>query len=78
MRTRLRAAVEELTARAVSAGAVHSSVTSADVMALIWAMRGLVQATPDLPLDAWHRYVTIHLTGLRFPVQDAPGSLVSA
>jgi AcrR family transcriptional regulator len=65
-RARLREAVEELTARAVRAGAVHPSVTAIDVMALIWGMRGLVQATADLPPDAWQRYLSIHLAGLRF------------
>jgi AcrR family transcriptional regulator len=65
-RDRLREALEELTARARHAGAVHPSVTTADVTALIWGMRGLVQATPDLPPDAWQRYLTIHLAGLCF------------
>jgi len=67
-RARLRAAVEELTARAVAAGTVAPDVTAADIMALIWAMRGLVQATTDLPPDAWRRYLAIHLAGLRASV----------
>jgi AcrR family transcriptional regulator len=66
-RARLRAAVEELTARAAGAGTVHPSVTAADVTALIWALRGLVQAATELPSDAWHRYLSIHLAGLRLP-----------
>ncbi len=61
--------IEKLTARAASAGAVHSSVTATDITALIWGMRGLVQATPDLPPDAWRRYLSIHLAGLRSPVR---------
>jgi AcrR family transcriptional regulator len=69
-RARLRAAVEELTARAIGAGTVHPSVTAADVTALIWAMRGLVQATPDLPPDSWRRYLAIHLAGLRVPLGE--------
>ncbi len=40
---RLRAAMAELTARAVAAGTVSSSVTTADVIALISSMRGLVK-----------------------------------
>jgi AcrR family transcriptional regulator len=67
-RARLRAAVEELTARAVAAGTVSPDVTAADVTALIWAMRGLVQATTDLPPDAWHRHLAIHLAGLQASV----------
>jgi AcrR family transcriptional regulator len=67
-RARLRAAVEELTTRAVTAGTVAPDVTAADVMALIWALRGLVQATTDLPPDAWRRYLAIHLAGLQASV----------
>lgn len=66
-RARLRAALEELTARAVAAGSVAPDVTIADVMALIWALRGLVQADTELPANAWHRYLRIHLAGLRLP-----------
>jgi AcrR family transcriptional regulator len=64
-RARLRASVEELAARAVSAGTVAPDVTHADVMALIWSLRGLVQGNTELPPDAWQRYLTIHLAGLR-------------
>jgi AcrR family transcriptional regulator len=64
-RARLREALEELTARARGAGAVASSVTAADATALIWGMRGLVQATPDLPADAWQRYLSVHLAGMK-------------
>jgi AcrR family transcriptional regulator len=64
-RARLREALEKLTARARGAGAVHPSITAADVTALIWGMRGLVQATPDLPPETWQRYLSIHLAGLR-------------
>jgi AcrR family transcriptional regulator len=77
-RARLRAAVEELTARAVAAGTVAPGVTAADVMALIWAMRGLVQATTDaqdatgLSPDAWQRYLAIHLAGLRSHPEATP------
>jgi AcrR family transcriptional regulator len=66
-RAQLRAAIEKLTARAVAAGTVAPGVTAADVTALIWAIRGLVQATTDLAPDAWHRYLAIHLAGLRDP-----------
>ena len=64
-RARLRAALEELTNRAVAAGSVAPSVTTADVMALVWSLRGLVQADATLPPDAWQRYLAIHLAGLR-------------
>jgi AcrR family transcriptional regulator len=70
---RIRAAISELTARAAAAGTVRSDVTVADIMALIWAMRGLVQACDHVDHNAWQRFLVIHLAGLR-----APGPLGSA
>ena len=85
---RIRAAVSELTARAAAAGTVHPDTTAGDVMALIWAMRGLVQATGGLvqatggPVQAtggiapggWQRFLDIHLAGLQTtgPVSGDP------
>jgi AcrR family transcriptional regulator len=62
---RIRSAISELTARAVTAGAVHPGVTAADVTALVWAMRGLVQATGQVAPDTWQRFLDIHLAGMR-------------
>jgi AcrR family transcriptional regulator len=61
----VRAAVAELTARAVAAGTLNPGVTPGDVMMLIWAMRGLTQATVDVTPDSWQRFLDIHLAGLR-------------
>jgi len=61
---RIRAAIGELTARAAAAGTVDPGTTAADVMALIWAMRGLVQAGEVAP-QGWQRFLDIHLAGLR-------------
>ncbi len=61
---RMRTAISELTARAVAAGTVGPDVTPADVMALIWALRGLIQVDPRTP-RAWPRFLDIHLAGLR-------------
>jgi AcrR family transcriptional regulator len=61
----VRAAIDALTARAVAAGTVDPGVTAADAMALILAMRGLVQAPGDLDPAAWQRFLDIHLAGLR-------------
>jgi AcrR family transcriptional regulator len=64
---RIRAAIAELTARAAAAAAIDPATTVADVMALIWALRGLVHATEeDTPAD-WQRFLDIHLAGLRAP-----------
>jgi hypothetical protein len=71
---RIRAAVETLTTRAVAAGTVNPNVTAYDVMALIWAMRGLAQATGEVAPTAWQRYLDIHLAGLRSagPLSSVP------
>ena len=61
----MRAAIEELTARAVAAGTVNPGITAGDVMALVWAMRGLVQAAGEVAPGAWQRFLDIHLAGLR-------------
>ncbi len=61
----IRQAISDLTARAINAGAVNPGITTADVMALISAMRGLVQPTGTVAPDAWQRFLDIHLTGMR-------------
>jgi AcrR family transcriptional regulator len=70
---RMRAAIEVLTARATAAGTVNRGVTVGDVMALIWAMRGLVQAAGEVAPESWQRFLDIQLAGMR-----APGPLSSA
>jgi AcrR family transcriptional regulator len=70
---RIRAAIDELTARAVAAGTVNACVTTSDVLALIWAMRGLVQAAGEVAPDAWQRFLDIQLAGMR-----STGSLTDA
>jgi AcrR family transcriptional regulator len=66
----VRAAVQELTRRALAAGTLNPGVTVGDVMALIWAMRGLTQTAGEVAPGTWQRFLDIHLAGLR-----APGSL---
>ncbi len=70
---RIRAAIDELTARAIAAGTVNPGVTAGDVMALAWAMQGLVQGTGEVAPEAWQRLLDIHLAGMR-----AAGPLSSA
>ncbi len=62
---RIRSAIDELTARAAAAGTVGADTTGDDVVALIWALRGLVQAAGQLAPEAWQRFLDIHLAGLR-------------
>jgi AcrR family transcriptional regulator len=62
---RIRAAIDELTTRAVAAGTVNPGITPEDVMALVLALRGLVQASGEVEPAAWQRFLDIHLAGLR-------------
>ncbi len=61
----IRAATTELTERAVAAGTVSPSVTADDVIALISAMRGLIQLPGDVTPQAWQRFLDLHLAGMR-------------
>lgn len=61
----IRRAFSQLTARAITAGTVNPGIATADVMALLSALRGLVQPTGTTPPHAWQRFLDIHLTGMR-------------
>jgi AcrR family transcriptional regulator len=63
----IRAAVQELTSRALAAGTLNPGVTVADVMALIWGMRGLTEVAGEVAPGTWQRFLDIHLAGLRTP-----------
>ena len=62
---RIRGTIDELTARALAAGTLNPDVTVGDVMALIYAMRGLVGTAGDVAPQCWQRFLDIHLAGLR-------------
>jgi AcrR family transcriptional regulator len=68
---RIRAATAELTARAIASGVVGPGITSADVTALIAAMRGMVQTSGDATPEVWHRFLDIHLAGMRATTSSA-------
>ena len=63
----IRAALQELTSRALAAGTLNPGVTYGDVMALIWAMRGLTEVTGEVAPGTWQRFLDIHLVGLCSP-----------
>jgi AcrR family transcriptional regulator len=62
---RIRSTLAELTARAVAAGTVSQDVTAGDVLALVWAIRGIVQAAGEIAPRVWRRHLDIHLAGMR-------------
>ncbi|HEX4094528.1 MAG TPA: helix-turn-helix domain-containing protein [Trebonia sp.] len=63
----IRAAIQELTSRAVVEGTLNSGVTVGDVMSLVWGMRGLTETTDEVAPGTWQRFLDIHLAGLRAP-----------
>jgi AcrR family transcriptional regulator len=63
----IRAALQELTSRALAVGTLNPSVTVGDVMALVWGMRGLTETTSEVAPGTWQRFLDIHLAGLRAP-----------
>ena len=71
---RIRAAIDELTARAIAAGTVNPGITAGDVMVLVLAMRGLVQAAGEVAPEAWQRFLDIQLAGMGAtgPLSSAP------
>ena len=72
--SKLRQAVRELTACAVSAGTVDPEVTADDVFTLISALRGLIHTVPGgTPDVAWQRFLDLHLAGLSAPHRLAAG-----
>jgi AcrR family transcriptional regulator len=63
----IRAAVQELTSRALAAGTLNPAVTVGDVMALVWGMRGLTETAGEAAPGTWQRFLDIHLAGMRAP-----------
>ena len=61
----IRAAVQELTGRALAAGTLNPGVTVGDVMSLVWGMRGLTETADEIAPGTWQRFLDIHLAGLR-------------
>ena len=51
----------------MAAGTLNPGVTVGDVMALVWAMRGLTETTGEVAPGTWQRFLDIHLAGLRAP-----------
>lgn len=62
----LRDIISELVRRAIKAGTLDPGITTDDIMALIRGMRvAAVSETDDCSPAPWHRFLTIHLAGMR-------------
>jgi AcrR family transcriptional regulator len=72
----IRAAIAELTKRAVAAGTVSQDITVADVTALASALRGLIHDGDQVSSRTWQRFLDLHLAGMGGPgAPAAPRSL---
>ncbi|HEY3482986.1 MAG TPA: hypothetical protein VGL02_29245, partial [Streptomyces sp.] len=63
----LRDLIDELLGQAQHHGRIGPDIRLGDVMAVAWAMRGIVETTGSVAPDAWQRHLDIHLAGLRAP-----------
>lgn len=63
----LRDIIGQLLQQARQAGRVAPEVALGDVMALVWALRGVVETSGAVAPDAWRRFAALHLAGLRAP-----------
>jgi hypothetical protein len=69
----IRAAIIELTARAIAAGTVSADITVAGVTALAAGLRGLIQAGGEVSSSTWPRFLDLHLAGMGAPTTLIPG-----
>ena len=63
----IRAAIIELTARAIAAGTISADITVADVTALASGLRGLIHAGGEVSSSTWPRFLDLHLAGMGTP-----------
>lgn len=75
---RLRGLIGELLQQAQRYGRIGPAVALGDVMAAVWALRGVVETTGAVAPDAWKRHLDIHLIGLRAAGAPSERPAVSA
>jgi AcrR family transcriptional regulator len=61
----LRSMIADLLAQAQQHGRIGPGITLGDVMATVWALRGIIEAAGAVAPHAWERHLDIHLAGLR-------------
>lgn len=64
-RTRRDILVGKLVARAQDAGVLRPDIVAEDLFLLVWGHSAVVAATRDIAPDAWRRYLSLTLDGLR-------------
>jgi AcrR family transcriptional regulator len=76
-RRKLHDAIERLVARGREEGALRDDLAPEDVTVLLWATAQVVERTAEVAPDQVHRFLAMHLDGLRpgaptAPVRTAP------
>lgn len=64
----LRCLVDDLLDDAKAHGRVREDLTLGDVMAITWALRGVIDTAGDIATRSWQRHLEIQLAGMRSPV----------
>jgi AcrR family transcriptional regulator len=71
-RRKLHDAIERLVARGREQGALRDDLAPEDVIVLLWATARVVERTADVAPDQVHRFLAMHLDGLRPGAVTAP------
>jgi AcrR family transcriptional regulator len=71
-RRKLHAAIERLVARGRDEGVLRDDVEAEDVTVLLWATARVVERTADIAPDQVHRFLAMHLDGLRASAANGP------
>jgi AcrR family transcriptional regulator len=61
----LRHLIAELLEQAIDKGRIGKDVVLGDIMATIWAIRGVVETSASITPRAWQRHLDLHLGALR-------------
>jgi len=70
----IRRLIAELTRDAQAHGRVRADVTAADIVVVLWSLRGVIESTQPVAPDAWRRHLAVVLAGLRPSPEQLPGS----
>jgi AcrR family transcriptional regulator len=68
----IRALIAELTRDAQEHGRLRTDVTPADIVVVLWSLRGVIESTLAVAPDAWRRHLAIVLAGLRPTPEELP------
>jgi len=77
LQAEIRAATSGLLADAQRHGRIRTDVVAADVYAVMWSLRGVIEMTKATAPDAWERHLEIIVLGMRpsaTPLERAPMS----